>query len=141
LTFLKRTSLIDHHKPKGAGPHDQRDSNGSLEDKITAAGGPVRSPRGVHDDAQLEHHQHHHQQQQDATAGHSASDTTERPSTQQSSDSAEHGIRSRVGSVKKRLSSLSIGGVGKIGVMRKASKASMGAGGSGNRIGEVVDEE
>jgi len=110
LTFLKRTSLTAE---KTAKPGDH--PNGKPE-------GIGRSAVQKHNPEQAGHHAALRENMHSAGSG----ALPDRPGTRQSNESAGESVRSKVGSVKKRLSLFGMGGIGK-----KPSKASMMGGAEG----------
>jgi hypothetical protein len=126
LTFLKRASLVDNKVKPGQASQDgfgsTRNKGHSSNPSASVAGHDASRPMGVGAEAHSE----------------------DRPNTRASNESAgEHSIRSRVGSVKKRLSLLSMGmhgvSAGFSGVGRRPSKANMGS--ENKVVAESIREE
>jgi hypothetical protein len=156
LTFLKRASLIENKRPP---TNQQAAAPGALNgyaERATSPRADVASPRHIplpmsplgspepqsYVTGQAAAAQQfanpaypgqptYAQSYAPVSRPHAGSNASDRPGTRQSTESAEHSVRSRVGSVKKRLSML--GSVGK-----KPSKASM-LGGKG--VVESLKEE
>jgi len=122
LTFLKRASLVDKGKPGQAS-----------QDGFTKTKGHSSNPSAFGHDSKH------------TGAGADANSEADRPNTRASNDSVgdHNSIRSRVGSVKKRLSLLGMGmhgvSAGFSGVVRRPSKANMGS--ENKAVAESIREE
>jgi len=118
LTFLKRASLVDNKGKPGQASQDGKIKGHSSNPSASFAGYNSSKP---------------------------GADETDRPNTRASNDSVgdHNSIRSRVGSVKKRLSLLGMGmhgvSAGFSGVGRRPSKANMGS--ENKAVAESIREE
>jgi hypothetical protein len=107
LTFLRRASVGEahhHHHVRGIGG-----TNGSIDARVAQAGGPGAAAAAAANTSSAGAVAPHHNAHLADVSG--EADGEDRPATRESMD---HSIRSRVGSVKKRLSLLGMGGHGSV---------------------------